>query len=626
VQTRRLSFVLGASFAFALAILFSVQSVAQDEQIGLPIDWSSHHLMSSSVANQHFTKIASREPRALYQWFLRNGDKKPLGTDRIAAAKERLAARSAIQVDWKFPLGTGTLPQGAYPAKFSFNVGSAALTVANCTSDYLVYGLNVNGIDTQPNLIRFNNIYAGTGGLCGAAPTVLSAYHINTLDAGNNRLNGKIRTSPVLSLTGTKIAFIETNTEPARTCPGLGSAGSCSIFHVLTWGTTGNNGSFDSVANVYHSVVPGSGVPVNNASITTLVYSSTTNTSSSPWVDYSTDRAYFGDDNGKLYSTTCVFLCAPGVNPQLATGWPITVAAAGVKMSPPVLDSGVQKIFVGGSDGNLYMVDLTKCPGASCSIAGGGLASLVAGSNTTFGGIVDGPFVDVTFHTVFAFSGNSGANRGKITQTNSTFNMGPNVSFDMGNTSLFNIFKGAVDNAYFQNTIGGATVTGTLFSCGPLGGGGQPELYILPFTKNAGVLSTANPPRMNTAANSRVNVPGNPGVGCGPLTEFLNGATDRLFFSQSALSANKCPQGSGSAADGCVMMYNITNPAAVGNQPTSAVVENAGTSAIIIDNASTSPQASSVYFANQGTASCKTGLGAANNSFCAVKLTQSALQ
>jgi hypothetical protein len=626
VQTRRLSFVLGASFAFALAILFSVQSVAQDEQIGLPIDWSSHHLMSSSVANQHFTKIASREPRALYQWFLRNGDKKPLGTDRIAAAKERLAARSAIQVDWKFPLGTGTLPQGAYPAKFSFNVGSAALTVANCTSDYLVYGLNVNGIDTQPNLIRFNNIYAGTGGLCGAAPTVLSAYHINTLDAGNNRLNGKIRTSPVLSLTGTKIAFIETNTEPARTCPGLGSAGSCSIFHVLTWGTTGNNGSFDSVANVYHSVVPGSGVPVNNASITTLVYSSTTNTSSSPWVDYSTDRAYFGDDNGKLYSTTCVFLCATGVNPQLATGWPITVAAAGVKMSPPVLDSGVQKIFVGGSDGNLYMVDLTKCPGASCSIAGGGLASLVAGSNTTFGGIVDGPFVDVTFHTVFAFSGNSGANRGKITQTNSTFNMGPNVSFDMGNTSLFNIFKGAVDNAYFQNTIGGATVTGTLFSCGPLGGGGQPELYILPFTKNAGVLSTANPPRMNTAANSRVNVPGNPGVGCGPLTEFLNGATDRLFFSQSALSANKCPQGSGSAADGCVMMYNITNPAAVGNQPTSAVVENAGTSAIIIDNASTSPQASSVYFANQGTASCKTGLGAANNSFCAVKLTQSALQ
>ena len=110
----------------------------------------------------------------------------------------------------------------------------------------------------------------------------------------------------------------------------------------------------------------------------------------------------------------------------------------------------------------------------------------------------------------------------------------PRASFAMGTSAFFDIFDGAFDDAYYQNTIGATTVTGNAFVCGQQGGSGQPALYWLPFTKNAGALSTSNPPRVNTAASSRKNVPGNPGVGCTPLTEFKAGAVDRLFFSQSA--------------------------------------------------------------------------------------------
>jgi len=144
--------------------------------------------------------------------------------------------------------------------------------------------------------------------------------------------------------------------------------------------------------------------------------------------------------------------------------------------------------------------------------------------------------------------------------------------------------------------------------------------------KNAGNLSLSNPPRLD-AALGKNNIPGNPGTGCSSLTEFKNGDTDRLFFSQSSVPANKCV--SGAPQDGCVFMYDITNIALIGNSPTAATREHSGTSGIIIDNASGSGQASSIYFANQSTATdpCWSGRASAKvASYCAFKLTQSALQ
>jgi hypothetical protein len=613
----------------ALVPFSSSQNAVRNSQanVGLPVDWSSRHVLHSNAVTFEFNRAARQDPRLLYNWMLRN---RPRPGTAAATAVSAMGKKSApMQVDWNFPLGAGTVPFSMFPAKFSFDAGSGALTAANCTNDFLVYALNVAGSASQPNLVRFNNIYAGTGGFCGTDPTVLTAYSVNTLDAtGTTPLGGVLRTSPALSLNGAKVAFIETVTGNTQACPGQATAGTCSIFHVLTWGTTGNNGSWDGTNRVYNATAPGS--PNNNAAITTLVYSTSTNSFSSPWVDYSAvggERAYFGDDSGKLYRTTCVFFCTSA--PAIDTGWPITVAA-GVRLGPPVMDAVSQKVFVGGSDGNLYMVDLALCPGVNCTLAGGGIKSLAVGSANTFGGVVDGPLVDSSFGIVFASAGDNGGGSGRFIETSTSFSF--TDAFTMGRVAFFNIFAGAADDAYFQN-IPGTTInpTGHIFSCGQLGGSGQPDLYWAPFTNpNAGTntpISLTNPPRLNTGAVKNVNIPGNPGIGCTPLTEFKNGATDRLFFSQSSLPSKKCTSTS-PANEGCAFMYNITTPTNVNlNFPAATAVENGGTSGIIIDNASPSPQASSIYFANQGTAACTTGTGGATApSFCAIKLTQSALQ
>ena len=96
-----------------------------------------------------------------------------------------------------------------FPAKYSFDAGSGALTAANCTNDYVVYALDVAGTALQPNIVRFNNIYSGTGGFCGTAPSVQSAYWVNTLDTLGSSLNGKMLTSPALSLLGDKVASLK---------------------------------------------------------------------------------------------------------------------------------------------------------------------------------------------------------------------------------------------------------------------------------------------------------------------------------------------------------------------------------------------------------------------------------
>jgi len=72
------------------------------------------------------------------------------------------------------------------------------------------------------NLVAFNNLYVndgGTGTCSGTAPNVLFAYNITTAPGG------RIDTSPVLSLDGTQIAFVES----VPGSPGF------AIFHVLTW-------------------------------------------------------------------------------------------------------------------------------------------------------------------------------------------------------------------------------------------------------------------------------------------------------------------------------------------------------------------------------------------------------
>ena len=259
--------------------------------------------------------------------------------------------------DWNVSLVRGHIAPDMYPAKFSFDPGAAP----SCANDYVVFGVNVAGATGgQANLVAFNNLYSGTGGMCGAAPTVLFAYNVTTVKGG------KVLLSPVISLDGTKIAFVE-------------SVGTSTIFHVLTWAA--NQGT------IAKAVVP--------TTMTSLTISATaTSTTSSPWIDYNTDTAYMGVDGGLLYKVSGVFHGTPA----LVAPFPITVSG-GHHLSPPVLDNRLNVLMVGSANGNLYQVDANT----------GALSVLGVGSHSgTTPGILAAPIIDVTNGTTFVVSANDG--------------------------------------------------------------------------------------------------------------------------------------------------------------------------------------------------------------------------
>ena len=182
-----------ASAAFVLLLLVSFAAAQDAPHYGIPIDWSSRHVISSAADNVDLQQAIRRDPRQVYNWMLHNrARQQQMTASHPATAKWATTKKGTTAVDWSWPLGAGTVPQHSYPAKYSFDTGSANLTAANCINDYVVYGLNVTGTSSQPNLVRLNNLYAGTGGLCGANPTLESAYNVTTATGGI------IQTSPAV--------------------------------------------------------------------------------------------------------------------------------------------------------------------------------------------------------------------------------------------------------------------------------------------------------------------------------------------------------------------------------------------------------------------------------------------
>jgi hypothetical protein len=200
---------------------------------------------------------------------------------------------------------------------------------------------------SQANIVGLNNLYTGSGApLCAGYtyPTYIFSYAAGI---------GSVGTSPVLSLDGRRIAFVEND-------PALGS-----ILHVLTLGTNAeygscrNSGTSVPTCNAA-AVIPGS-TPGSNASDYMvplgalsggLVRSS--DYESSPFVDYSTDVLYVGDNNGYLYSVSAVF---GGGTPALRSGFPVLLSSIGDDLASPVVDvANTGNIFINDAESNLFNV------------------------------------------------------------------------------------------------------------------------------------------------------------------------------------------------------------------------------------------------------------------------------
>ena len=528
---------------FLLAILVSGLSAQIGEtrpQVGVPEDWSHHRIRFSNAKLREHPEIAAGEPRAAMQLYREAFMQARAAMGLAPTAETSAATTSGPHRDWSVSLGSGRLQPGAYPAKWQADPTAAP----SCTTDFVIYGLNSAGVTGgQPSIVGLNRLYSdGANPFClGSQPNFLFSYNTTTF------ANGRILTSPVLSLDGKKVAFIETSTVAgART----------SSVHVLKIPTSGSHVTATPAAN------PPAGA------LASLSIAAASNTRSSPWVDYKSDTLYVGLDNGRLYKVTGIFKGTPTL---AGAPWPILIANNQI-LSSPVLDSNTGKLFIGSANGRVVALNVNSPTPTTIQVG------RPAGTNPA---IFDSPMFDATGGTIFAITSNDNVLTGaSVTQIDATtFGIVTRVPIGLGSSggTSVNLFDGDFDDAYFTNPS-----TGHLLVCGTGAADTTPHRYLLNFN-GSGVLQPGSSVQLSTDAASR----------CGPVTEFRNsniaGGTDFFFWGVT----RSCP---GFGAAGCVM--------ALANETTlSSAKVTAGTSGIIIDNNYvTLTRGSSIYFSSQANA------------------------
>lgn len=582
----------------------AAETTKEPAHLGYPQDWSSRHLLMPGMRADDVLVAGEREPRHVYNMVMR----------RVAVERRWrhpvVRPRSRPKIDWAVSLENGYVPQNQFPAKYQFDV-----LAQSCNSDYIVYGLTVTS-GTQANLVGISNLYTGGTSPCNSgSPWVSFAYNTVT------QTGGQIKTSPALSMDGTKVAFVE-------------STGGASYFHVLVLPNP-IPAPPSSAGTVLSPQTPSSCTkPTTAGCMTTLtIETSATNSNSSPWVDYNTDTAYVGADNGVLYKITPVF---GGGAPALvndASNWPVTVSTNKYNnvLTAPVVDDTAGRIFIGDGEGYLYAVSMTS-PGKTYvaqQTIGWAFVNGQAGSGGPGTGLVDPPIAvtdpaNSATDQLFAFTGCSYVQGigGAVSQLAANFVTGvpsKTNTVDLGSASGTgdctgkNVHSGSFDNAFWVN----GSTSGHMIACGFVNNGGapaEPEMYMFPFASNV----------ITATGSSSFVIDTTKGDECSPLTEFYDGTTDRLFY------------GVGSTTDGYLQSSTIstslTTPSCTG-APTSSCVTSpsalGGTSGIVIDN-QLSNGGTNIYFSTLAAGSvngqkCNVSGGAANP-HCAVKLTQSLLQ
>lgn len=578
---------------------------------GYPVDWSSHYLVMTGNDPAAALAAGEKEPRHVYNLVQRMVAARNAGTRAVAPPRKK-----PLKIDWSVSLENGFVPQNQYPAKYQFNINAE-----DCNKDYIVFALTVNS-GIQANIVGINNLYtAKTPTPCNSGnPWVAFAY--NTVVAA--RPTGQILTSPSLSVDGTKVAFMESTSSPTG-----------AYFHVLVLPTTipippAQTGS------VLSPTAPSTcTTPTVASCMTTLQVSTATNTFSSVWVDYNSDTAFVGTDDGKLYKIQPVF---GGGAPALvndAANWPVTVVTSGTSkvLTDPIVDTVSKRIFIGDENGYLYAVNLNNP--AKVTAATQGIGWIDQGPGT---GVVDPPIVvnDISnpaTNQVFAFTGCSsvGGIGGAVTQLPANFasssptTNGTTVDLGsatgIGDCTTSNVHAGTFDNAFWLN----GTATGHMVACGFVNNDGttgkphgRPQMYEFPFNSSHVITSTGQ---------STWIINSTKGDECSPLSEFFDGTNDRLFFGVG--SSDGFIESSTFPASGA-----LPAPNCVGNPTTTCVKAPAalgGTSGIIVDNQLFGANGgANIYFSTLAPGSVNGGnchvAGGAATPYCAVKLTQAGLQ
>ena len=486
--------------------------------VPLPTDWSHSHVIFSRPATAEQVALVSEDPR---YWQQRHRREDLVSSAEAADPTPGIldAASSATNGAWSENLGNNGGPgAGNYPAKFSFSS-----TTANCSTDYVVYSTGLIGSGTQASVVAFNNLY--TTGCTGTVPLVYWAYNTG----------GLILTSPVLSLDGTQVAFVQTSGSPT------GQAG----LVLLKWkaSTTESVGSpgvptVAASAAAYHTCVApcmyevflhdGHGVAVDDRS-------------SSPFYDYTGDIAWVGGATGWLHEITGVFKGTPTEVTHATGVFPVQVNPGNPNtLSTPVYDHQSKNVFVGDAGGFFYAVNSAT-------------ATVTTSAQLDHGaGLVASPILDQTNGLLYVFASSDGTTNcatvacSAVYILSTTFTGGTNgpelavgTSVASGNTPN-PLYLGSFDSTYY-NSVGG---TGNLYVCGD--SGLRPTLYRVPILSGAFSTSALAVAALTPAAAH---------VACSPVSDFSNpnalgGPAERLFFS---VANNGNPTACGNK--GCVMNF-----------------------------------------------------------------------
>ena len=621
--------VAGAALV-VFATIRAASAQGPGERISIVSDWSDRHVVFSRPDSFERAWRLQAEPRFRLQVLGRNArrlgrvdesEDKRNGLDEFERGHKK--PRKAFRRDWGQSLGangstgvplTGVTWYPVWPAKYTFDFNAPP----DCNHDYVIFPTNLAGVTAgQASVIAYRNLYAGAGSpFCGVAnPTVYWSYNTNFDNVGT-ATNGTVQTSPLISLDGTKVAFVETRT----------AANGGAILHLLKWhaldGGAINTAAAPTNATTWTADGLTGDCPVAGACMISIVLNGAqADTASSAFYDYARDAIYVGDDNGVLHKIINAFGVAGATPSEMTTGnWPIIVDTGRI-LTSPTLDSVSGNIFTGDSGGRLSYVRETFSTTGTC--AAGSPPCLGSTSiNPAVHVIADGPIVDSTTGKVFVFFGNNGTSAAVI---QSDVTLSASVTASLGAGTGHHIHSGAFDNTYLT----GNGSVGSLYMCGS-SNTSAPTIQRIGFTNSGRVPASpfSNPiGTMNSAVDAATLTVATGSAECAPVTELYNAnapvaSRDQIFFGVQNLGS-----GTNCGGAGCAMSVNVTGTPgtlAIAN----SIAEINGPSGIIVDNdadTTSFPQSSSLYFSSQGNSTAGVRCGVTVGVGCAVKVTQAGL-
>jgi hypothetical protein len=410
-----------------------------------------------------------------------------------------------------------------FPAKFSFSSSTA-----NCGGaaqpDFVVYNTGGRGGSSdQATIVAYDNLYSGCGG---TVPLTYWAYDTGT--------NASVTTSPVFSLDGTQVAFVQT------------AAAGEAQFVVLRWAASDSStvSSPTVLTRTRRSAYPTCSAPCLTTGYLYAGGQNDADTNSSLFYDYATDTAFVGDDDGWLHQISPVFNGEPGEVRN--STWPVQLnpTSPAPALLSPVYSSGT--VFVEDVGGFLYRVDV-----ASGSVVTSG--QLDFSYDELGSGFADSPMVDATAGLVYVFASSDGSTNCSVSAmpaacsavyvlSSSFASRDQGMEVRVGSSSSSGstpvpMLDGDFDSTYKNSD----NATGNLYVCGNTGG--FPTLYQVSISGGTPAAAVAGP--VLSPINSA----------CSPLTDAANpnvsGITTEWIF--VGVPAGSLP--SACAPEGCIFNF-----------------------------------------------------------------------